>query len=868
MAAVYLAEQHSLGRQVALKILSPTLAQDDAARERFVREARLAAGLHHSHIVPIYDVGTHEGVAYIAMEFEPGGTAAAVEGARHEAGPTLRMVREIALALDYAHAQGVVHRDIKPENILCRADGTCLLSDFGIARVIESTTVLTREGTTIGTPQYMSPEQLRGEKLDGRADLYSLGVMFYQLLTGKLPYTGSDSWAVGMQHLSAEIPRLPPGVAGLQPLLDGLMAKRADDRPQTGAEVARQVDALLAGGTPVFSTPTDLSGRPNRLARWPWLLGPVLTVLAIAAVALWEFKRVPVNDVAKSPPLVVPAVAVPAPRPAEAKSIAVLPFDNLSEDKGNAYFASGMRDEILTRLAGLSGLKVISRTSTEQYGSRPPNLKLVAEQLGVATVLEGSVQKAGQAVHINVQLIDAQSDGHLWAESYDRNLKDIFGIQRDVAEKVATALQLQLIPEEAARIASIPTRNQEAYDLYLRATAHFNRANDQVALVQQEVPLAIALYRQALDKDPNMALAAAALAEMNMSMYWFGPERTDARLTAAKAAAEQALALHPGLGEAHYALGLYHYWGRREYALAVQQFQLARETMPNSADIELVLASIARRQGKWEQALAGYRQAAVLDPRRAFPLGELGSTYVILRRYEDADRAFAQAIPLSQDPDPQLITRALNTIRWKGDLTALRTALAAVRIDDPTYNRRRFRLHWLSRDYAAAVQVAESDPGAGWDELANIVLPRRLYLAWAYSASGESAKARDSYEAVRAQMRAALAQRPDDADLHLALGFANAGLGLADEAIREGRKSTTLMPPSRDALTGTAQLGWLAHLYVRAGRNEEAIVLLQRLLKLPAGIGISPALLRLDPVWDPLRSDPRFLTLSRPPSTP
>ena len=639
------------------------------------------------------------------------------------------------------------------------------------------------------------------------------------------------------------------------------MAKRADDRPQTGAEVARQVDALLAGGTPVFSTPTDLSGRPNRLARWPWLLGPVLTLLAIAAVALWEFEREPAPSVAVTKPVAAPAMAPPMVRPADSRSVAVLPFENLSDDKGNAYFASGMRDEILTRLAGLRGLKVISRTSTEQYGSRPTNLKLVARQLGVATLLEGSVQKAGDQVHINVQLIDARTDAHLWAQSYDRSLKNIFGIQRDVAEKVAAALQLQLMPAEAARLASAPTRNQEAYDLYLRATSHFNRANDQVMLVPREVPLAMALYRKALAKDPTMALAAAGLAEMNMSMYWFGPDRTEARLMAAKAAAEQALALQPGLGEAHYALGLYHYWGRREYALAVQQFKIARETMPNSADIELVLAAIARRQGRWEQALAGFRRAAVLDPRRVFPIAELATTYAVLRRYADADRVFTQAVLLSQDPDPELVMRALNTLRWKGDLSALRTALAAIPAGDAAYDRRRFRLHWLSRDYLSAVKVAESNMSTGWDEL-NIVLPRGLYLAWAYSAAREGAKAGAAYSAVKEQTRAALVDRPDDAELHLALGFANAGLGLPAEAIREGRKATSLMSPSRDAFTGAGHLGWLAQLYVRAGHNEQALALLERLFAMPAGVGISPALLRLDPVWDPLRSDPRFKKLS------
>ncbi|HVR81538.1 MAG TPA: hypothetical protein VHF02_05605 [Luteimonas sp.] len=546
------------------------------------------------------------------------------------------------------------------------------------------------------------------------------------------------------------------------------------------------------------------------------------------------------------------------------KSIAVLPFENLSADKDNAYFASGMQDEILTRLAGIRDLKVISRTSTAKYSSHPEDLKTVGQQLGVATVLEGSVQKAGDQVHINVQLIDARTDAHLWAESYDRDLKDIFGVQRDVAEKVADALKAQLLPEEAARVADVPTRNPEAYDLYLRAGAHANRAYDQNNFVAKELPPAIALYQQALAKDPNFALAAAALAQAHIQMYFFAPDRTEARLAAAKAAAEQALTLQPDLGEGHYALAAYHYWGHRDYAQALQQLQLARKTLPNSADVELALAAIVRRQGQWDRAIAGFQQAAVLDPRNAASLDQLGFTYSSLRRYAEADQAFARAAAVTAYPANELVTRALNTAYWKGDLAPMRAALTALVPGSDAYTENAssfFQLDWWSRDYAAAVKTAEADAAADWIDTTNVVLPRRLYLGWAYAAAGDSAKAKDSYAAVQAQMRAALIQRPDDADLHLALSFAAAGLGLTDDALREGRKATSLMPVSRDALSGPGYLAWLAQLYVRVGQNDQTLDLLQKLLAMPAGSVISPALLKLDPVWDPLRTDPRFQKL-------
>ncbi len=547
------------------------------------------------------------------------------------------------------------------------------------------------------------------------------------------------------------------------------------------------------------------------------------------------------------------------------KSIAVLPFENLSADKDNVYFATGMQDEILTRLAGIRDLKVISRSSTEQYASRPPNLKIVAEQLGVATVLEGSVQKAGAAVHINVQLLDARSDSHLWAQSYDRDLKDVFGVQRDVAEKVADALKAQLLPAESARIASVPTQNPEAHDLYLRANAHFQRAYDQAALTSKELPPAIDLYEQALSKDPGFALAAAMLAQAHMRTYWELPDHSEARLASAKAAADKALALQPDLGEAHVALGTYWYYGHRDYTQALQQLDLARKSLPNSATVELYVGAILRRQGQWSDAITHVQRAIVLDPRSSLSIDLLAAAYQALRRYAEADQVYARAVAVTQDPTDEQITQAYNSVVWKGDLAPLRAALGSLTAGSDDYPGNAlsfFQLGWWSRDYPAAVKTAETDTATNWTGQSNEIFPRHLYLAWAYQASGDNTKAESLYAEVRAQMLAALQQRPDDPNLHLALGFAGAGLGLKDEAIREGRKATALLPVSRDALSGSSYLGFLAQLYVRLGENDQALDTLRKLLALPSsGVAISPALLKLDPVWDPLRKDPRFQKL-------
>jgi TolB-like protein/Tfp pilus assembly protein PilF len=548
-----------------------------------------------------------------------------------------------------------------------------------------------------------------------------------------------------------------------------------------------------------------------------------------------------------------------------AKSIAVLPFENLSEDKANEYFASGMHDMILTKMAAIGDLKVISRTSTEKYASHPDDLKTIARQLGVATILEGSVQKSGNSVLINVQLIDAASDHHLWAEAYPRTLDNIFGVEGEVAQKVADALKAKLTPTESASVASVPTHNREAYDLYLRANANLRRGTDASALIPKVVPLAIELYQQALAKDPGFALAAAELAQAHMTMYWFAPDHTAERLASAKAMAEQALRLQPDLGAAHFALGLYWYFGHRDYAQALQQLEVARKAAPNDAQLEQYFAAIDRRQGRWDDAIATYQRATTLDPLSNLLFDQLAATYSCVRRYADADRAYVQATAVARDPIEERINRAFNNVVWKADLEPLRSARGSVTpgSDDYAGNASVFYLlAWWSRDYAAAIKTAETDPAANWTDQSNVAFPRRLYLAWAYAANADNAKAQPLYVELHTQMQAALQQRPDDADLHLTLAFAAAGLGLRDEATREGRKATGLMPVSRDHFSGPGYLTWLAQLYARVGDNKRAIDTLGQVLALPfSGAAVSPALLKLDPVWDALRKDPRFQKL-------
>jgi TolB-like protein/Tfp pilus assembly protein PilF len=601
---------------------------------------------------------------------------------------------------------------------------------------------------------------------------------------------------------------------------------------------------------------THLTAR--KLDRWIIMLLVLIAALMLVQIFVLPKTRAG-NDAAAGAATAADANAAPA------KSIAVLPFENLSKDENNAYFATGMQDEILTRLASIRDLKVISRTSTMQYASQPPSLKVVGEQLGVATVLEGSVQKAGEQVHINLQLIDARTDTHLWAQSYNREIKDIFAVEAEVAQQVADALKAQLLPQEAARVTAAPTHNEAAYELYLQGNTHANRAYDQDVLQTRELPQAIPLYEQALAADPQFALAAAALARAHMNLYFNVGDRSEARLAAAKTAADRALSLQPGLGEGHFALALFHYWGHRDYAVATEQLRLAGQSLPNSAEVVQMLAAIARRQGRSAEMIAGFRQAVLLDPRSAYAIDQMALAYQSIRHYEEADRAFTQAEAITQSPEDERVTRALNTVAWKGDLAPLKASLDALKPGSDAYigNAVSFYLfHWWSREPAKAADIARADSTDGWADQNNIVLPRQLYLAWSLQAAGETAKARDEYAAVSKAASNALLQQPDRAELHLTLAFADAGLGLADLARSEGRKAAELLPPSRDALTGATMQMYLAQIFVRLGDVEAAFAALQPSPGLMNGVLLSSALLKLDPVWDPLRKDPRFGALA------
>jgi serine/threonine-protein kinase len=605
-------------------------------------------------------------------------------------------------------------------------------------------------------------------------------------------------------------------------------------------------------------------------------------LLAIGGGLLWRFERAAPSsgnpDAAQRNPgktnldsvagatssglPVATAQAVPIP----AKSIAVLPFENLSGDKDNAYFADGMQDLILTKLAGIGDLKVISRTSTEKYASRPDNLKAVARQLGVATILEGSVQKVGDQVLIDVQLIDAASDSHLWAQAYSRKLDNIFGVEGEVAQKVADALQAKLTPAESARVSEAPTRNAAAFDAFLQAEELAQKA----AASQSEATYleADADYLQAIALDPDFALAYARLAFNQLDRHWLATPLTAAQLATTKAYADRALALAPNLPEAHLALGYYYYWGFRKYAAATIEFKRALALAPNNVDALAGLAYVARRSGQMAQALTYLKQAVAISPRDPLLVGSYGQTFMMIRRYRQADTLLRRALILSSDSSGGYDDMLQIELFGFGDVDAARKAVKSLpgwRIaygnvlagDIMNLVNTRTYADVFARRFDAALHAWDSAPIETQEQRRTGQAARIVIKLLA----GRGKQARPDCEQLAPSLQSALAQDPKSLSLLQQSSWVDVCLGRNAEAIALAQRAVAALPISKDSYFGTYQLVGLAQIAAWTDAPDLAVKTIRQLLAMPAGGMMSIERLKLDPVWDPLRKDPAFQAL-------
>jgi serine/threonine protein kinase/Tfp pilus assembly protein PilF len=868
MGIVWLARDDELERDVALKFLPDLMIQDRAAFDQLRRETKRCLELTHPHIVRIHDFIHDERSGCISMEYIDGETLSNLRTEKEqpvfEPDEIATWISQLCDALDYAHTRAnVIHCDLKPANLMVNQRGDLKITDFGIARSLsDSVSRLTLEQGRSGTLVYMSPQQLYGVRSTHLDDIYSLGASIYELLTSKPPfYSGNidrqicERVAPSMTERRKELdiePALVPQV--WEDAVAACLAKEPLQRPQSAAEIAQRLQ-LAPVHTRDTRTGTAPGKRPNRKAL---LVGGIaaVSILALAALYLGGLKR--------QPKPVPQTAAIPE------KSIAVLPFENRSEEKANAYFADGIQDEILTRLAKIADLKVISRTSTQHYKSAPGNLREIARQLGVAHILEGSVQKSGDAVRVNVQLINATTDSHIWADTFDRKLTDIFSVESEIAKAVADQLRAKLTGHEEQEIAAKPTDNPEAYDAYLRGLGYALKAVPTTAnaLGGQKY------LREAVRLDPKFALSWALLSMVNSRAYGTQSlQPTVALREEARQAAETALTLQPNLGEALLATGSYYYACLRDYDTAVRYFERARQLLPNNSRIPESLAYVARRRGEWDRSESYLEEAERLDPRNVYLITQHASNHICRRRFPEALRKLDEVLDITPGDLDTLVLKA-GIAQAEGDLPRAAALLAPLR---PSF------------DNSGAVQtqayqaILERRPAEIIPRLKDILAKPdsalgyfngdlRFWLGWAQEVAGDHAAAQQSWRQARSELEPFLKEQPENYLLIGDLALTNMGLGDKAAALALSERAMAANPIEKDALTGPIPIEIFARVAARMGEPDRAITALQKLLSIPyaglVGLGspLTPALLRRDPMFDPLRKDPRFQKLVASPA--
>jgi serine/threonine protein kinase/Tfp pilus assembly protein PilF len=851
---VYRARQKSLNRIVALKVIALGHWATEPHVKRFRREAEAAARLNHPGIVPIYEVGERDGACYFSMGLIEGGQLDAILA--REPMPirsAVELIVKLARTLQYAHEHNILHRDIKPGNILLDEKGEPHLTDFGLARLVETESTVTRTREVLGTPSYMAPEQAAGEttKLGKATDVYGLGAVLYQLLTGHPPFAGGTTYETIRLLLNTE-PRKPSSLnhkidRDLSTICLKCLEKDPQRRYPSSLALAEDLEHWLKH-EPIQA---KRSGFFTHARKWvrrnpstTVLVTLLISVLAGVGISAWKHK----------PPVLIP------------KSIAVLPFENLSEDPDNAYFADGIQEEILTRLASVADLRVISRTSTQRYQSKPANLAEIAKQLGVANILEGSVQKAADQVRVNVQLINAQTDSHLWAETYDRKVIDVLGVESEIAKRIAESLQTKLTGGEEQALAVKPTNNPEAYDAYLRGLA-FETHTYSTAYSADRLGKVAGFYERAVQLDPNFAVAWARLCRTHARLYFNRFDATPATRGDAERALGNAQRLEPNSPETLLALAYYQYWVLRDYELAKTAFGRVSRLLPGSSEVPLALARVARREGHWDESISYFEQALAMDPRSVELLMDAAETYSIVRQFQVALKLCDRVLDITPN-DLDVMRVKANIYQAQGNLqegAKLLTQVDAQTSSDRAFETKMTQLQ-LERNYSEAVRLLQVRLTQFHYDSQEVKGGDRMTLAFFQRFAGDTAGAKFTAEQARETLEKLLRDRPDRWTTAATLSQAYALIGKKDSALKLAERAIMLLP-TKDPLWGPQLEENLAVVQAIFGESSRAISTLTRLSLTPyesslyAPAPITLALLRLDPIWDPLRSDPAFQKL-------
>ncbi len=858
MSRVFVAEETTLGRRVVVKVLAPSVAAE-LDTGRFEREIRIAASLQHPHIVPVHSAGEGDGLLYYTMPFVEG------ESLRQRIDRTgglplaevVRLLREIADGLLYAHRRRIVHRDLKPANILLE-QGHALIIDFGIAKALSvaaegpHASGTTTTGLVLGTPTYMAPEQAAGDPVDHRVDLYALGCVGYELLTGRPPFRGASARELMAAHLADDpdpVTDYRPGTPdALADLVMALLAKRADDRPESAEVVLGVLDTVDVSGaqeavsparTPARRKTPAAGARPARSRRRPAALAAAGLLVVAAGVVVARGLRTPGDASGDGRTM-----------------LAVLPFENLGRPE-DEYFARGLAEEITSRLAKVQGLGIISRTSASQYGETDKTVRQIGRELGVDYVLEGSVrwEGSGGGIRVTPQLVRVSDDRQLWSERYDARLAKVFEVQATIAEQVARSLDLAITGPERQALAARPTENLEAYAYYLRGNDYLIGSWGE----DKRLGIAMEMYAKAVELDPGFALAHARLSQAHSNFYASTVAGRPEDLDTARTAAETALRLQPDLAEAHVAMAYYLSRGMKKYDEALRELSIADQLQPNSGEVVEAIGLVERRRGRLREAVGHLKRAAVLDPRSADIAADIGRINWFLRAYPEAEQHLDRAITLAPDWVVPYGQKAWLYVSWRGDVDEARRVLSEA---IPTLGLGNLAgylnpdaMFFLPQDGAHAAAFEELAPRDFEDDTALYALCK---AEW-YRLRGAPKLVRAYSDTARLALEGELRETRSLPWRRGFLGYAYAGLGRREEAVREGVEAEKMVPSSADPMARAFVTFGLARTYAMVGDAEAAIERLEYLMSIPSLVSVP--LLRADPTWAGMRDHPRFRRL-------
>ena len=855
MGRVYKVLDKEIGEKVALKLLNPEIAAESSTVERFRNELKTARQISHKNVCRLYHFAIEEGTSYITMEYVRGEDLKSMLRmmGRLSPGQAILIARQVCEGLAEAHKLGVVHRDLKPHNLMIDRDGNVKIMDFGIARSLK-TKGITGTGVMIGTPEYMSPEQVEGHETDERSDIYALGVILYEMLTGRVPFEGETALGIALKH-KTEIPADPRKINNQIPedlarLILRCLEKDKERRFQPAEELSAEFDRIEKG-IPVTDRIVP-KGKPHTSKeittkfKNKWRAIAVVALIAVAGVgAILYFSRgKPVTK-------------------ASTHRIVVLPFENLGAPE-DEYFADGITDEIIARLTSISELSVIARNSAMQYKKTQKTIEQIREELGTDYILSGTIrwQKSAEGasqVRVTPMLVRATDSTQIWANVYDQPIAEVFGMQSDISKEVVAALGIALLNPEKEPVETKPTANMEAYDCYLRGMDYFYGGR----AYERDNRLAIEMFEKSVALDPGYLQAYAQLARVRANYYWLHFDRSETWVAMVKDAVDRAVQISADAPETNMALGYYYYHVRLDYENALKHFFQAKDKQPRNPVIIEGIAYVKRRQGKLNEAATYLEQAAKLDPISPEINLNLGQTQSLLGSYEDAERSYDRVVFLNPHYYEGYEFKARLYLYKEGNIQRTRQVLGEAGQALGSLKPNSIMYLWVltyvfDGEYQQALERLASVSEDAFSDQFHFV-PKTSLSAQIYGLMDKPELERQQYESTRKFLEQKTREDPEDSRYWSALGIALAGLGQKREALQAAEKSVELLPISKEAYRGTKRAEDLAHVYTMVGEYDKAFDQIEYLLSIPGELSV--ALLKLDPVWAPLRALPRFQKL-------